>query len=183
MNPSMMATRNALPLSNPATLMHIREKTADTETTTSTADVAFLKSRDSTGARLSRKMEKLFSSRKAERRQNAVDLPAKKSAFYRQFVEARAFVNTGLQPAMDAINNQSPATPTVKPGLSVESATGTRCANAKLDQKVSIAMLSSKQDGGDGSSEETSAMKEALAKQFVSSRATMAMAKPSIFRR
>ncbi|KAG2813235.1 hypothetical protein PC129_g15736 [Phytophthora cactorum] len=97
MNPSMMATRNALPLSNPATLMHIREKTADTETTTSTADVAFLKSRDSTGARLSRKMEKLFSSRKAERRQNAVDLPAKKSAFYRQFVEARAFVNTGLR--------------------------------------------------------------------------------------
>ncbi|KAF1775207.1 hypothetical protein GQ600_10467 [Phytophthora cactorum] len=110
-------------------------------------------------------MEKLFSSRKVERRQNAADLPAKK------------------KPAMDAINNQSPATPTVKPGLSVESATGTRCANAKLDQKVSIAMLSSKQDGGDGSSEETSAMKEALAKQFVSSRATMAMAKPSIFRR
>ncbi|KAF1775204.1 hypothetical protein GQ600_10464 [Phytophthora cactorum] len=86
MNPSMMATRNALPLSNPATLMYIREKTAaatDTETTTSTADVAFLKSRDSTGARLSRKMEKLFSSRKVERRQNAADLPAKKSAFYR----------------------------------------------------------------------------------------------------
>ncbi|KAG3089028.1 hypothetical protein PI124_g17215 [Phytophthora idaei] len=100
MNPSMMATRNALPLSNPATLMYIREKTAaatDTETTTSTADVALLKSRDSTGARLSRKMEKLFSSRKVERRQNAADLPAKKSAFYRQFVEARAFVNTGLR--------------------------------------------------------------------------------------
>ncbi|KAG3011823.1 hypothetical protein PC120_g14231 [Phytophthora cactorum] len=176
MNPSMMATRNALPLSNPATLMHIREKTADTETTTSTADVAFLKSRDSTGARLSRKMEKLFSSRKAERRQNAVDLPAKKNSLCNVLRSAQ-------EPAMDAINNQSPATPTVKPGLSVESATGTRCANAKLDQKVSIAMLSSKQDGGDGSSEETSAMKEALAKQFVSSRATMAMAKPSIFRR
>ncbi|KAF1794602.1 hypothetical protein GQ600_6096 [Phytophthora cactorum] len=157
MNPSMMATRNALPLSNPATLMHIREKTADTETTTSTADVAFLKSRDSTGARLSRKMEKLFSSRKAERRQNAVDLPAKK------------------KPAMDAINNQSPATP--------RSSLGFPSSPRLLDQKVSIAMLSSKQDGGDGSSEETSAMKEALAKQFVSSRATMAMAKPSIFRR
>ncbi|KAF4145397.1 hypothetical protein GN958_ATG05427 [Phytophthora infestans] len=94
MNPSLMATRNALPLTNPATLMYIREKTAATnaEMTTNSANG---QPRQPT-ARFSRKMKELLSGKKAEREQGATDLPAKKSPFYRQFVEARAFVNTGL---------------------------------------------------------------------------------------
>ncbi|EEY69644.1 uncharacterized protein PITG_19240 [Phytophthora infestans T30-4] len=89
-----MATRNALPLTNPATLMYIREKTAATnaEMTTNSANGQPRKST----ARFSRKMKELLSGKKAEREQGATDLPAKKSPFYRQFVEARAFVNTGL---------------------------------------------------------------------------------------
>lgn len=92
MTPSMMATRNALPLSTPATLMYVREKTAAAETTST--DVTSSKPRDSTGAKLSRKMRKLFPSKK-ERKQDATTQPANMSAFYRQFVEARVFVNTG----------------------------------------------------------------------------------------
>ncbi|KUF90193.1 Minor histocompatibility antigen H13 [Phytophthora nicotianae] len=70
MNPSMMATRNALPLSNPATLMYIHEKTATTDarTTTRTTDIALSKPRNSTRTRLSLKMKELFSSNKTERR-------------------------------------------------------------------------------------------------------------------
>ncbi|KAL3665560.1 hypothetical protein V7S43_009594 [Phytophthora oleae] len=97
MTPSMMATRNALPLSNPSTLMYIREKaTANTETTANT-DVASSKpQRDSMTARLSRKMKGPFWAKK-ERKQDAVEEDARKSAFYRQFVEARAFVNSGIR--------------------------------------------------------------------------------------
>ncbi|ETN24078.1 hypothetical protein PPTG_00533 [Phytophthora nicotianae INRA-310] len=100
MNPSMMATRNALPLSNPATLIYIHEKTATTDarTTTRTTDIALSKPRNSTRTRLSLKMKELFSSNKTERReQDLADQPARKSAFYRQFIEARAFVSTGLR--------------------------------------------------------------------------------------
>ncbi|KAG7375290.1 hypothetical protein PHYPSEUDO_002063 [Phytophthora pseudosyringae] len=97
MTPSMMATRNALPLSTPATLQYIREKTttADAETTAS-ADGASSKPRDSTGARFSRKMKELLPSKK-EQPQDATEEPARKSAFYRQFVAARAFTNTGIR--------------------------------------------------------------------------------------
>ncbi|ETP26766.1 hypothetical protein F441_00633 [Phytophthora nicotianae CJ01A1] len=78
---------------------------------------------------------------------------------------------------MDANDKQSSSTPMVKPGLSIASATGT---GAKFDQKV---MLNSNQKGGDELSKETSSQREALAKQFVASQATMVMAKPTIFRR
>ncbi|KAI9992027.1 hypothetical protein PInf_017407 [Phytophthora infestans] len=100
-----MATRNALPLTNPATLMYIREKTAATnaEMTTNSANGQPRKST----ARFSRKMKELLSGKKAEREQGATDLPAKKSPFYRQFVEARAFVNTGL-------HQQHPKTPAAR---------------------------------------------------------------------
>jgi hypothetical protein len=97
MNPSM---------SNYATLMYVRDKTttaaaatAGSSTTTApetaAADVATsTKPRDSTGVKLSRKMKALFSS-KTERQLDADEATARKSAFYRQFVEAGAFVNTG----------------------------------------------------------------------------------------
>ncbi|KAG1704644.1 hypothetical protein DVH05_005573 [Phytophthora capsici] len=95
MTPSMMATRNALPLSNHSTLMYIREKTADVDTIAS-ADVSPNSQRDSMTARLSRKMKGSFWSKK-ERKQDAVEKDSRKNAFYRQFIEARAFVNTGIR--------------------------------------------------------------------------------------
>ncbi|KAG1691637.1 hypothetical protein DVH05_026800 [Phytophthora capsici] len=96
MTPSMMATRNALPLSNHSTLVYIREKTADAETVAS-ADVSASKPpRVSMTARLSRKMKGSFWSKK-ERKQDAVEKDSRKNAFYRQFIEARAFVNTGIR--------------------------------------------------------------------------------------
>ncbi|OWY90532.1 hypothetical protein PHMEG_00041306 [Phytophthora megakarya] len=73
MTPSMMVTRNALPLTNTATLIYIREKTESTsEDTTTNPDL-----RVSTGTKLSRKMKKLFSSK--ERRVES-EIPEKKSA-------------------------------------------------------------------------------------------------------
>lgn len=80
---------------------------------------------------------------------------------------------------MDA-NNQSAAASADKPGLSVQQATSSSksAADGKFAQKVSGATPPSNQ-GSDGSS----AKKEALAKQFIASRATMGMAQPLIFRR
>ncbi|KAL3665561.1 hypothetical protein V7S43_009595 [Phytophthora oleae] len=75
---------------------------------------------------------------------------------------------------MDA-NNKFPAT---KSALLIESATGTRSANDKFDQKVNSF---SNQDNGE-SFEDASTKKEALAKQYVASQATLAMTKPAIFR-
>ncbi|OWY94631.1 hypothetical protein PHMEG_00035587 [Phytophthora megakarya] len=93
MTPSMMAARNALPLSNAATLMHIHEKTVNTSETQTTNVISSHEPRVSTGAKLSRKMKDLFSSK--ERRVES-EIPEKKSAFYRQFIESRALVNKSL---------------------------------------------------------------------------------------
>ncbi|KAG2996880.1 hypothetical protein PC120_g21391 [Phytophthora cactorum] len=83
-------------------------------------------------------------------------------------------------PAMDACNLPL-ATPTDKYALSVQLTTSSnaRSANAKFDQKMSAATpLSNRESDG-----ATTAKKEALAKQFLASHATMVMAQPSNFRR
>ncbi|KAG7375289.1 hypothetical protein PHYPSEUDO_002062 [Phytophthora pseudosyringae] len=90
------------------------------------------------------------------------------------------FQRSAQEPAMDA-SNEFRAPPAAEPGLSVQSATS-RTANAKFDQKVSGAAQPSNQDS-DGSWEMAKAKKEALAKQYVASQATLVMARPAIFRR
>ncbi|KAK1944184.1 hypothetical protein P3T76_004096 [Phytophthora citrophthora] len=75
-------------------------------------------------------------------------------------------------------NNKSPATSATKSALLVETTTGTRSTNDKLDQKVGSF---SNQNNGE-SSEGASAKKEALAKQYVASQATLTMSMPAIFR-
>ncbi|KAG1704643.1 hypothetical protein DVH05_005572 [Phytophthora capsici] len=78
---------------------------------------------------------------------------------------------------MDA-NNKSSATSAAKPTLVVELTTGTRSDNDKVDQKVNNVL---NRDNGE-SSEDASAKKEALAKQYIASQATLTMSKPSVFR-
>ncbi|ETI56986.1 hypothetical protein F443_00651, partial [Phytophthora nicotianae P1569] len=97
-NPSMMATSNAPPLSDSATHKYMHKKTAATEamTITNMSDVSFSKLCDSTGERLSRKI-KAIPSNKTKRGQDPADTPARKNALYRQYIEARAFVSTGLR--------------------------------------------------------------------------------------
>ncbi|KAL4129941.1 hypothetical protein PRIC2_005949 [Phytophthora ramorum] len=93
MTPSMMATRIALPLSTPSTLMHIREKTAASETTST--GMLSSKPRGSMGAKISRKMKGLLPSKKERKQASTKTSLERKSAFWRQFVEAEAFVNSG----------------------------------------------------------------------------------------
>ncbi|OWZ10934.1 hypothetical protein PHMEG_00016122 [Phytophthora megakarya] len=96
MTPSMMATRSALPLTNTATFKYIREKTETVSETTPANVVTSHEPRISTGTKLSRKMKELFSSK--ERRVKS-ETPEKKSALYRQFVEARALSDSQLSKA------------------------------------------------------------------------------------
>ncbi|OWY93841.1 hypothetical protein PHMEG_00036605 [Phytophthora megakarya] len=94
MTSCMMATRNALPLSNPATLRYIHEKTETVSETTPVNVVTSHEPRISTRTKLSRKMKELFSNN--EQRRIKTETPGEKSVFYRQFIEARALTNKSL---------------------------------------------------------------------------------------
>ncbi|KAG6614599.1 Minor histocompatibility antigen H13 [Phytophthora cinnamomi] len=100
MTPSMVATRNALPLSTPATLMFVREKTDKTSDDTCKADVVTASGpRDSTGAKLSRKMKDLFRSNKASKQapSPSEQRESRKEAQRRQYIASLALVRTGFR--------------------------------------------------------------------------------------
>ncbi|KAE8894726.1 hypothetical protein PF005_g32308 [Phytophthora fragariae] len=96
MTPSMMATRNALPLSTPATLMYMREKTSDA---VKTDVVTAAEPHNSTGSKLSRKMKELFQSGKSRKQAPSPSekRESRKEAQRRQFVDSMAFVRTGFR--------------------------------------------------------------------------------------
>ncbi|EGZ19700.1 hypothetical protein PHYSODRAFT_285320 [Phytophthora sojae] len=97
MTPSMMATRNAFPLNTPATLMYVREKTSSDATKTDFVTAS--EPRDSTGAKLSRKMKELFGSSKSQKQalSPSEQRESRKEAQRRQYVDSLAFVRTGFR--------------------------------------------------------------------------------------
>ncbi|KAK1944185.1 Microcephalin [Phytophthora citrophthora] len=192
MTPSMMATRNALPLSNPSTLMYIRQKTAtaDTETTAS-ADVSSPKpQRDSMTARLSRKMKGSFWSKK-EKKQGAVVKDSRRTAFthhHHQPTKMNAHtrfalpVNThGNLKYLHGKAQENTDVNTANADKSDVALTATKqrrdSSSAKFSQKMKMLFPGKKlQEKSTLSEEEESERKRSTMSQLVGSHATVQMA-------
>ncbi|RLN06360.1 hypothetical protein BBJ28_00009634 [Nothophytophthora sp. Chile5] len=101
MNAQMAAARHALPLNTPSSLMYLHSKTpAALAADDAKATAVSTESRDSTGAKLSLKMQQLFPGKK-ERQQNATDASEegeedeKKRATLRRLVGSQALLHMG----------------------------------------------------------------------------------------